>query len=288
MTSIQALESLRVAEADLATETLSLEADTGESIMILARGVGGSTADTIIQESIDEETMLAYPADNNTAELFLENTVQRLHTDVHAKLRDAGLSAPMLMVPEGDEYRLTTNADMGTATVLYKELGPTGVSDGQPGTPGSKTRTFITSAKETVSVDGNGTETATVETSQNPGILRDFPYAEDVPAQREYDLQALAVTLNSSQSGGGTELEGFRLQSEERDFIARGSAFVDPELAQYPNRALTRLPLVFPAEPTFGPGDELDLEVKVSNSDGSSQDAVVNASMIFYRRGVGV
>lgn len=288
MVSISALESLRIEEADLSSGALSLEADTSESLMVLARGVTGEADDTVFQESIDEETMLAYPGNASGGNVFPEATPKRLQTDIHGKLRDMGLAAPRLKVPEGDEYRLTNSDGAGTAIVLYREMAATGVTDGQPGTPGSKTRTFVTSAQETVNVASNGTETVEVTNSSNPGILRDFPYTETVPAGREYDLQALMVNLNDGLSGADAQIDGIRLQSEEREFLARESDFPGADIADFPNTSLTELPLVFGAEPTFSPGDELDLELEVSNTGGSAQDVVADVSMVFYRRGVGV
>jgi len=287
MVNLMDLHDLRVAEQDLSSGDLTIEASDNESLEILARGVSGGADDDIIQEAVDEETMLAYPATDGEAEVFPEPVVENLKTDVHGKLRSMGLNAPTLKVPEGDEYQLINENDNGNATVLYRQGSAQMVSGSQPGGPDTKTRTFITSAEETETVSQGTTETIAIETSQNPGILRDFPYEEDVPAQREYDLQAVMLTLASAGSGAHITLDSFRLQSEERDYLAKDSAFVDVDLAQYPNDDLTTLPLVFPAEPTFGPGDELDIEVEATEGGTGDQDAVVDVTMVFYRRGVG-
>jgi hypothetical protein len=281
------LHDLRVEEQDLSSGDLSIEASDNESLEILARGVSGGADDDIIQEAVDEETMLSYPATDGEAEVFPEPVVQQLGTDLHAKLRQMGLNAPTIKVPEGDEFQLINDNSNGTATVLYRQGNATMVSGSQPGGPDTKTRTFITSSEVTQTVAQGTTETSDMDVSQNPGILRDFPYEEDVPAQREYDLQALMLTLDSDGSGGAISLDDFRLQSEEREWIAKDSAFVSEALADYPNADLTTLPYVFPAEPTFEPGDELDLQVRATEGGTGDQDAVVDATMVFYRRGVG-
>jgi hypothetical protein len=287
MVNLMDLHDIRVEEQDLSSGDLTITASDNESLEILARGISGGADDDIIQEAVDEETMLAYPATDGEAEVFPEPVVQNLGTDIHAKLRDMGLQAPTIKVPEGDEYQLINDNDNGTATVLYRQGNATMVNGSAPGGPDTKTRTFITSAEETQQVAQGTTETITIETSQNPGILRDFPYEEDVPAQREYDLQAVMLTLDSDGSGGNITLDSFRLQAEEREFLAKDSAFVDEALANYPNDDLTDVPLVFPAEPTFGPGDELDIQVEATEGGTGDQDAVVDVTMIFYRRGVG-
>lgn len=286
MVNLMDLHDVRVEEQDLSSGALTIEAADRESIEILARGVSGGGDDDVVQESVDEETMLAYPAFDGGAEVFPEPVVRQLGTDLHGKLRDMGFAAPTIKVPEGDEYRLTNPNDNGTATVLYKQGGAGMVRENDEGGPANKSRTFITSAETTQNIDANATETIDVVDSQNPGIIRDYPYEEDVPASREYDLQALMLTLDANGSATGISLDSFRLQSEEREFLAKDSGFVDVDLADYPNDDLTTLPFVFPAQPTFGPGDELDLQVEATDTSGSAGDAVVDASMVFYRRDV--
>jgi len=286
MVRLMDLHDLRVEEQDLSTDDLSIAADTGESIEIMARGVSGANADDQLLESIDEETMLAYEHEDGTGELFAEETVENLNTDVHGKLRDAGLAAPTLKVPEGDEYQLVNDdSAAGSATVLYRQGNANMVRADAEGGPDNKNRTFISTAETTQTIAQGTTETVDIDTSANPGILRDFPYEEEVPPNREYDLQALAIDLDGD-SGANVTLDSYRLQSEEREFLAKNSAFVDVDLAQYPNTDLTRMPYVFPAQPTFEPGDQLDIQVEATEGGTGDQDAVVNVSTVFYRREV--
>lgn len=286
MVNLLDLHDIRVEEQDLSSDDLLIEADTGESLEILARGVSGANADDQILESIDEETMLAYEHEDASGELFPEEVVENLNTDIHAELRGMGLSAPTLKVPEGDEYQLVNDSsDAGTATVLYRQGRAQDVSPNDPGHPDTKERTFVSTAETTQTIAQGTTEVVDIETSANPGILRDWPYEEDVPPNREYDLQALMFDLDGD-SGGNVTLDTFRLQSEEREFLAKDSAFVDVNLAQYPNTDLTRMPYVFPEEPTFSPGDSLDIQVEATEGGTGDQDAVVNVTTVFYRREV--
>lgn len=196
------------------------------------------------------------------------------------------MSAPTIKVPEGDEYRLTNPNSNGNATVLYRQGGANMVRESDVGAPGNKDRTFISSAETKQNIAKNSTEVVDIVDSQNPGIIRDWPYEEEVPAQREYDLQAIMITTDSSDTGSGVTLDSFRLQSEEREFLATNSAFVSADLADYPGTALDTKPFIFPVEPTFEPGDELDLQCEATESGGSAADIVIDASMIFYRRSV--
>jgi len=143
----------------------------------------------------------------------------------------------------------------------------------------------VTTAETTQQIAQGTTETVNLDTSGNPGILRDWPWEEEVPPNREYDLQAIMFNLDGD-SGSNITLDTFRLQAEEREFLAKDSAFVDVLQAQYPNTDLTRIPYVFPSAPTFEPGDNIDIQVEASNSNTSAEDAVVNATIVSYRRSV--
>jgi hypothetical protein len=118
MVSLMDLHDTRVEQQDLSSGALTIEASDRESLMVLARGIAGGGDDDIVQESVDEETMLAYPATDGEAELFPGPVVDNQNTDVLARMREAGLEMPMIKVPEGDEYRLSTSGTAGTATVL--------------------------------------------------------------------------------------------------------------------------------------------------------------------------
>jgi hypothetical protein len=282
-----ALESLRIEEQDLSSDDLLLEADSGESLMVKALGVSGANDNDTIQVAIDEETMLSFQFDSGGNSLFQTSHLEAQQTDVLGKLRQAGLDVPTLKVPEGDEFQLINSSSAaGSATVLYSEMGPNAVRMSDEGAPGNKSRTFISTGSETITVGSDETLTESIDTSVNPGILRDWPYEEDVPPGTEYDLQAIGV-LEGAGTEDGVEISGVRLQSEEREFIARDSAFVSPDLAPHPDADLTELPLVLPEQPTFAPGDELDIQVEVSDTDSTESDIVVEIAVVAYRRSVG-
>jgi hypothetical protein len=286
MVNLLDLHDIRVERQDLSSDDLLIEADDNESLEILGRGVTGANADDQILESIDEETMLAYQHEDGGGEIFPEEALRNRQQDIHAMLRGMGFEAPTLKVPEGDEYQLVNDtSDAGTAVVYYRQGRAQDVSPNQPGHPNNKTRTFLSTSETTQEIAQGTTEVVDLETSAQPGILRDFPWEEDVPPQREYDLQAIMFHLDGD-SGAQVSLDTFRLQSEEREFLAKESAFVDADLAQYPSNDLTTIPFLFPAEPTFGPGDELDIQVEASESGTGDQDAVVNCTCMFYRRDV--
>ena len=286
MTTLLDLHDRRVAEQDLSEDDLLIEADTGESLEILARGVSGANADDQLIESVDEETMLAYQHEDPDGELFPLEALENKQMDIHAMLRDMGFRAPTITVPEGDEYRLVNDtSDAGTATVYYRQGRDTDTSPNDPGHPDTKARTFVTTAETTQTISQGATETVDLDASANPGILRDWPWEEEVPPNREYDLQAIMFVLDGD-AGGNVTLDSFRLQSEEREFLAKDSAFVGTDLAQYPNTDLTRIPFLFPEEPTFSPGDNLDVQVRATEGGSADQDAIVNATIVSYRRPV--
>jgi len=280
------LHDKRAEVQDLSSDDMSIEADTGESLEILARGVTGANADDIILESVDEETMLAYEHEDGGGEIFPRGTINNLQSDLLMLMRERGLSAPTIKVPEGQTYQLVNDtSDAGTAVVLYRQGRATDVSANDPGHPANKTRTFITTAETVQNIGAGATETVDLDTSGNPGILRDWPWEEEVPPNREYDVQALMVNLDGDADADHT-LDSVRLQSEEREFLAKDSAFVDEVLFDYPDANLYRLPYIFPAEPTFSPGDNLDVQVEVTDGASSAADTTVNACIVAYRRPV--
>lgn len=281
------LRDIRVEEQDLSSADLTLEADTGESLEILARGVESGADEEVLEESVGEVMMMAYQGDDGDDEIFPEPVVHNRHQDILGVLRDMGYTLPTLKVPEGDTYVLDDPGGNATATVYYREAGAGQFRAGSDGGPEGRIRPFITSAQETNSTAASSTETFAVDTSVNPAQLDDWPWEEDVRADREYDLVALMVDSDNS-SGGNITLDGFRLISEETEFFARSSAFIDEQNAQYPSDELDTLPFVFPEPITFSPGDDFTLEAQATNANTTSaEDAIVNAAIVAVRRDVG-
>jgi hypothetical protein len=287
MPTKDSLFGLRVEEADLSTgdNELSLQAEANQSYQVMDVGLTGGGDDAIAEITIGEENMIAFPADDGDGELFREESILDQKRSLYGWMRDKGLPAPMLQVPEGDEFIITEDTDSATATVLYAEGDANFASPNQPGGPGTKRRVYPVTGQTTQSIAGNSTETVAVEDSLQPGPYDDFPFGVDVQSNREYDLLALALDLDSS-SGANVSLDTFRLTSEEIRFLENDAQFVDADLAPYPNANLTDYPLVFEPTPTYTPGDELDLEVEATNSTSGAEDAVVTATFIFDRRAV--
>ena len=280
-----ALTDTRIEEQDLSSGDLRLEARDGEGLHIAARGVSGGANGSVVEEYVREELMMAYPAHGGDDELVPEADVRESQHDLFTVMRNMDYRAPMLHVPEGHEFILSNPDGSGTATVVYRQVDPGAVRPAYPGGPDTKTRTSISTAQDTLNLAAGASGTLDVETSRNPSQMHDFPFGVDVPANFEYDLQALAVELDGT-SGGNVSLDGLRLTTEEIEFLARDSEFVSPAFADYPDLPLDVYPLMFDDPLTFTAGQELDLTVQVSNSGGAAEDAVVNATAIMYRRAV--
>jgi len=278
-----ALNDLRVEEQDLSNGDLTLEAREGESIEVLAHGISEASSGAIASVSIREETMLAYQADEGDDHLLLEDSVRDRGETFLTALRGMGMDAPTLKIPEGQELQYTTDTGDGTVTVLYDEQPADGVSVDAEGAPGNKARTFVSSGQTTQNIGANATEIVELEDSVNPSVLSDFPYGEDAPSGFEFDLMAVAVEADSTNDTDIT-LDNVKLSTEEVDFLARESDRISPAHFDYPDVDLSTHPLVFSAPPTFTPGQELDLEVEVTETGGASGDAVINSAHVFYRR----
>jgi hypothetical protein len=279
------LMDLRVEEQDLSAGDLELEAREGESLRIIARGVAAAAAGTIVEEWIREETMVAYPSDDGDEAILKESVVERRQTDLMAVMRDMGYRAPELSIPEGQTYKISSSTDTGSATVLYEEMAAGSAAGGQPGGPGTKTRTFVSTGQVTADLTAEaGPRTLEVDETRNPSQLDGWPFAEDVASNYEFDLQALALQASVDSTDTGASLDRFKLTSDESDFLARDSDLVDADHAQFPNADGTTMPLMFDPAITFSPGSDLDLTVEVSGADDGT--VIVDAVMVFHRRAV--
>jgi hypothetical protein len=280
---------MRFEEQDLGSGDLVLEADTNESYVVHDLGVDGGGEDDIVTVSIGEETMFAFPIEDGEDTLFREDSLQAYGYSLYGFMREAGYPAPMLQVPEGDELTVTTDGSSGTATVVYREGGASLASPSQPGGPETKTRVYPVSGQGTATgVGDTNTATIDVETTRQPSALDDFPFGTDVPSNREFDLLGLCLALDDEVTAGS--IDSFRLTTEEQRFMSQDAEFVDADNAAYPGLDPEEGPLLFPVDmggpQTYSPGDELDLEVKATNTSGGSGDLVVKATVVFERRGL--
>jgi len=289
MPSTDAIRALRFAEADLSSTDLVLEADTNESYVVMDFGVDGGGEDDIATVSIGEETMFAFPIEDGEDTLFREDSLQAYGYSLYGRMREAGLPAPMLQVPEGDDLTITTDGSSGSATVVYREGSAALASPASPGGPETKQRVYPVSGEGTATGVADGIQTTIdVETTRQPSALDDFPFGADVPSNREFDLLAIALEIDGDVTGG--TIDSFRLTTEEQRFLSQDAGFVDADNAQYPAQEPEDGPLILPQDmggpQTYSPGDELDLEVKATNTSGSSGDVKVKATMVFERRGL--
>lgn len=281
------LHDIRIEEQDLSSADLTLEADTGESLEILARGVASGADEEVFEESVGETMMLAWQGDDGDDEMFPEPILHNHHMDLLGVLRDAGYNLPTLKVPEGDTYVLSDPGGNANGTVYYREAAAGQYRAGSDGGPEGRVRPFITSAQATDSIASSSTETHPIDNSVNPAQLDDWPWEEDVRADREYDMVALIVDMDNS-AGGNTTIDGVRLISEETEFLARSSAFIDEDNFQYPSDELDTGVFTFPDPITFAPGDDLTIEYQASNTNTmSAENAIVNAAIVATRRDMG-
>lgn len=289
MPSTQSIRALRFEEQDLTSGDLTLEADANESYVVYDFGVDGGADESIAEITVGEESMLAFPAEDGEDALFREDSLQRDGRTLYGHMRDAGLPAPALQVPEGDTLSLGTDTSTGSATVVYREGDASLAQPGQAGGPETKRRVYPVTGQGTATGVSDGAQaTIEVETSRQPAQYDDFPFGTEVPSNREYDLLAMCLAIDDETTGG--TVDSFRLTTEEQRFLTQDAQFIGADNAQYPNQDPIKGPLVFPqmdgGPQTYSPGDELDLEVQATNTSGGSGDLVVKSTFIFDRRPV--
>lgn len=285
MVDISEFHERRVEEADLSTgdNELRLSADTNESYMVTDLGVDGGNEDTLVTVTIGEESMFVFPGTDDEDTLFREDSLKDGGRSLYGYMRMKGLPAPPLQVPEGDDLIITTDTDSGIASVFYEEGPASMASPDQPGGPGTKQRVYPVTAEQTINASGSNQNTFTDFNSVQPAQFEDFPFGEDCPSNREFDLLATAIVLDDD-GPGGSSLDDFRILTEEQRPLAKDGDFVSTDFAGYPDLDLSITPFIYPGRPTFSPGDELDTEVRATA--GGSGDYTVQVTHIFERRGV--
>jgi len=285
MPTTDALHQIREEEADLSSGDLTLTAERGESIEILAREVGTGDALDRIEESVDETTMRSYRGGAGGSGIFPNEHTSLLNVDYLGRLRRLGFDLPTIKVPAGTTYRMSCLDTGGSVDVWYRDLNREEFRKTDPGGPESDKRVFISEGNADKTIAQDSTEVVEVDTSANSGGIAGFPYEEDVPDNREYDVCAIAVSADENPSGGGaSNLTGFRLTSEQQDFFSKESAIVSDAIATYPDAdPNTRYPFEFvdyadgtPRPLTFTPGDDLTIELEVEETTDSS-DVTIDA-----------
>lgn len=267
-------------------DDLTLDARTGESLEILARGIDSAAGNTTVTESVREEDVLAYRADDTDGvELFPREAVNTTGTDLMGKLRDMGYPMPTVKVPEGHTFTLSPDDSSSNAVVLYRELSETTVAATDEGGPDNPNRVFIASGEEDSALSSSGTaEEFEVTTPTTPSPLSGFPYEEDAPQGFEFDVVGFAVASDDSDGSNTPTVDSFRLETSETSFLVRDNGSVNQNHAQYPSNDLTTMPFILPEPITISPGQELDVFVEKNASTGT--DVQAECALITYRRSV--
>jgi len=118
--------------------------------------------------------------------------------------------------------------------------------------------------------------------------------ADEATAELEESITQQRQIIQQAEARLQSDPEDARAQAERDAAVNQLMSFqgrvdqikVDAALFGYPNTDLTEQPFVFPAEPTFSPGDDLDVQAEVTDSGGAAADTVVNATIVSYRRPV--
>lgn len=265
---------------------LTLDARTGESLEIVARGINSGGANAIVSESVREETMLAHQADaTDDIEIFPRDAVDDTQKDLLRDLADMGYPMPTIKVPEGHTYTISPDDSASNITVLYREGDATQWSRTDPGGPDNPTRTFIALGEEDTALSSGGTaEEFEVTTATTPAPLSGFPYEESAPQGFEYDLIAVMAASDDSDGANTPAIDAVRLETEETSFLSRTDSTVRQAAAQYPDIQNNVHPLLFPEPPTIRPGQDLDLFVTKNATSGTDVQAAT--AMVFHRRSV--
>jgi len=245
-----------------ATATLSLEAKTGESLLIKSLRFGALHSGGFAECLIDRLSVGFWYVGDIAANHLEQWSFAAMHLSVFQALIDRGLFAGY-PIAEGETFKVAPHT--AGATVIGSigyEIHDAG--DMTPDMPnGSMSKEFLflnygTNAIE-IAIDATGT----MDKTRNPSEYPAFPFGEVVPARTEIDILGfLLMTWKDSQGNLNPNYTFLKLLKDRKVLFDedRNGIYVREGMGQLtwgPCRQSNVGLELFPEPITFGPGDEL-------------------------------
>lgn len=250
-------------------ETLDLEADTGESILI--KGVDAwcnITPDLFCEFTIGRLTVGYFHNSFSYANHLEQFCLGMIKGNILAQMIEHGIMVGY-PIAEGETFKIDNTQGGAAYRAVYYELYDAG--DMLPEMPnGSKSKEY-----SFVNYGTNGTALVAnsygeADESRNPGEYPAFPFGEEVPSKTEIDIHAFLI-LNYDPTGAPAttrdEVRSLRL-TKDREVM-----FDKTRIGQYCTQGMTQLswgcgrqvPVQkvewLPKPITFYPGEELKVEM---------------------------
>lgn len=180
---------------------------------------------------------------------------------------------------EGQTVTWSSSDASGTVAfsimVLSKDSKVDRFSDG--GTEG-KVRSMVSQSRHAEVILPGATQDFALTTVSNESGEPTFPFGNNVPPQREYELIALCVQL-ATAVGVNLTLNGARLVHEGRDLITPTGVVVTPANLSDVANASTYF-ILFDMAYRIKSAEALQVFLRVTSTDGGNQTATVRAALI--------
>lgn len=245
-----------------ATATLSLEAKTGESLRVKGLRFGALASGGFAECLINRLSVGFWYIGDIAANHLEQASLTSAQLSVFQALIDAGLFAGY-PIAEGETFQVAphTAGDKVIGHIVY-EVHEAG--DMTPDMPnGSQSKEFLFLNYGTNAIQIAAAATGTLDKTRNPSEYPAFPFGEVVPAKTEIDILGILLMTWKDAAGNLNPNYSFLKLLKDRKVLFdedRSGIFVREGLGMLtwgPCRQTNIGLELFPEPLTFGPGDEL-------------------------------
>lgn len=260
-----AIKQKFMVKTGMGSDTLKLKADPGEAFLITGLDIDNLGVIEFAKVSIDRMTIAYLSAYDNKQNQFYFSREGAAFPNLLADLYTKGIFKGW-PVKEGQEFTLdVTGAGSNNTRIHYEIHEPGDITDELQGATGSKEYIFFNYGTNTaeISINGDGN----FDKSLTPAEFPDFPYGEVVPAKTQIEIIGLLIGTHRKGVYFGDKLRYLKFMKGREVLFDedRTGFYVAHGMSRFPFHAefYERVDDYFPEPLTFGPGDELTLNMSV-------------------------
>ncbi len=260
-----------------ATATLSLEAKTGESLLVKGLRFGALTAGGFAECLIDRLSVGFWYIGDIKANHLEQASLTSINMSVFQALVSAGHFAGY-PVAEGETFKVaphTAGANV-LGHIVYEIHEAGDMTADMPNGSQSKEFLFLNYGTNAIQIEIDAT--GTLDKTRNPSEYPAFPFGDAVPAKTEIDILGILLMTWKDAAGNANPNYSFLKLLKERKVLFdedRSGIFVREGLGMLtwgPCRQTNVALELFPQPLTFGPGDELLVQMEVSDTAAAVND----------------
>lgn len=260
-----------------ATATLSLEAKTGESLLIKGLRFGALHSGGFAECLIDRLSVGFWYIGDIKANHLEQASLTGINLSVFESLIKTG-NFKGYPVAEGETFTVSPHTAGATVLghIIYEVHEAGDITADMPNGSQSKEYLFLNYGTNAIEIAINAT--GTLDKTRNPSEYPGFPFGEAVPAKTEIDILGILLMTWKDAPGNLNPNYSFLkllkdrkvLFDEDRSgiFVREGLGLLTWGPCRQTNIALE----LFPEPLKFGPGDELLAQMEVSDTAAAVND----------------